>query len=702
MTAYRHLPASAASVLLGTALLLACAPKAQAAEDTKQDIATQAQAELVQKQGTEPEKPAVGDAAEQAQTEEKPTQTTNVSTKESAPASETSDVPAANVEASAVKDEEPAKTEKQARPADQPAEVKVPKQVTKNWSVKTTSPAPKPQERESETVDTTKIDKALNEFFDKEKLWQMEIDTARGVVPDPSLIFPNFNSAEESGLHISWQTEPDVSTLGDKPATVLVSFTPSILADGTQYSYVRQLSTTVHVYEKESDYAMVYGDPGQPGDGTCRNYFVYYDTDIQKPIAKRVFYGREGDYDESLDETHLAMNPTSGEYHVLGYETGNQGGSSSDYNSQLGEIAQKYNLNEEEIEAAKNVVELAGNGYMNGDTGSYDTTISILSFGEGQLHNRVYFVTSRSPRNVPSDLADFWGSNDYDFSDGNIPDPRYFVVNWSRLPEGSTIEWAEKPQMGPDGLENPDTASVAVTVNGVTTKIYVNGCGNFPHNPPRLDPSYKGEVTSLDDYYKHPYHAILRSDIPTVEVGTLPAARDFIKYHQQSASLDDAVWAIKPDITKAGFTHGAISFPGGDFLLVFLDVVPKKTPDPKPDSDPKPKPDPKPDPEPKPDPDPDPDPEPQPDPDPDIPDKPNEPEHDKDDDKPEDKKPEEKKQAVKKVVTKTTVVERKVSKPTVQQKRTALPQTGNKGLLVLALGAAVSIIGLGLLRKKRY
>lgn len=77
------------------------------------------------------------------------------------------------------------------------------------------------------------------------------------------------------------------------------------------------------------------------------------------------------------------------------------------------------------------------------------------------------------------------------------------------------------------------------------------------------------------------------------------------------------------------------------------------------------------------------------------------PERAHDEDQSEDKQPEEKKQTTRTVVTKTSVVKKTVTKPVTQQKRAALPQTDNQGLLVLALGAAISIIGLGLLHKKK-
>lgn len=101
-----------------------------------------------------------------------------------------------------------------------------------------------------------------------------------------------------------------------------------------------------------------------------------------------------------------------------------------------------------------------------------------------------------------------------------------------------------------------------------------------------------------------------------------------------------------------------------------------------------------------PEPQPEPDPIPVPTPDP-LPDIAEDPERTHDEDQSEDKQLEEKKQTTRTVVTKTSVVKKTVTKPVTQQKRAALPQTGNQGLLVLALGAAISIIGLGLLHKKK-
>lgn len=664
MTANRRLPASAASVLLGTALLLTCAPKVQAAEQ-KPSAPTNADSELVQEKDTvtkDSDKEIVQKPEESIATEE--------SAKSIAPEESVEQTP-----------EKPAS-------ADQ------------NQTVQKISAPVKNQKEEK--ADPEKIKSALDQLFDNFEFLKMPIDTEKGVLPDPSLIFANAYNRPD--LSFSWELKPDVNQVGtDQQVRVRVT-----LPDFNGFRYDKVLSTTVHVWEHESDYAMVYGDPGEDHSNP-RNTFVYYDVDQQKPLETRVFYGHKGeDINEDLQPTWDAMNLSDNQYDFMGYTLATRKILPPDYSDILKKVSTGLNTEEKKsIKTIFSMVEPFGKG-------NYSTSVTdpgINNFSEYRRKNMVYFVTSVTGHEEPYPHDyDWWGYNLFDCSNGNGPDPRYFIANWSQLPAGSTAEWQERPKVGLDGLENSPT--ILVKIDGKEQLVTLDRA-YLTSLVPYINASDRDKIHDIDDLYKNSGSTILNGIIPKVTVGSkVPDPTDFIKYYRKGTGPEDLQWAILPNITKPGLASGALYLKdpnagGRDLLYVLVEVVnpaPEKPKDHEEHKDPDPKP--KPDPEPEPQPEPQPDPIPVPTPDP-LPDIAEDPEKDEDNDKPEDKKPEDKKQTTetkrtaKKVIKKTSVVEKNVAKPVVRQKRAVLPQTGNKGLLVVVLGAVLSIIGLGLLRKKR-
>jgi LPXTG-motif cell wall-anchored protein len=663
MTAYRHLPASAASVLLGTALLLACAPKAQAAEKTTEETATQTKSELVQKQSAEPEKPAAGDAAEAANTEEG-----------SRPAVEAD-------KKQATTEEKPAKSEQPTVVAGASGD----KQEAKAKVVN--SPAPKPQARDAEEPAEPKpakpvpdnVKSALDKAFADFKFLELPIDTTVGKLPDPSELL--LKNVAENSLQFAWKKAPDVSSTGEKDAVVTVT----ILNSDGSYSYDVNLHTKVNVWQKESDYAMVYGEPGP---GMFRKYLMIYDADLKQVIAKRAYYVNDV-YNPQLDESGGILSGTLPESMVFGYVPAVVKYQQSDYQDKLNDVLSQYELSVAEKDVVSTIFNKAKD-YAQDSYSPYPTAFQ-LGIHNDDFPTLVYYVASDTPRNIPNiNEPGYWlGYGEYDFAD-QLPDPRFFINNWEMMPAGATAKWTVPPTFDDHGsITNADKVTIEVNAGGVTTLV------NKAHGYDIFTPFHLP--------YNNTDWPVLYSEPRQTEKGQLPAPSAFFKRPVEGVDPSTAFWVIKPDVTKAGWTHGIISYAGNRRIVVFLQVNEPAKPQPKPDPEPQPKPDPKPDPEPepepKPDPDPDPDPIPVPKPDP-KPDIAEDPDKDHDDDKPEDKKPEQK-QPAKRVVTKTSIVKQNVTKPVAQTKRASLPQTGNKGLLMLALGAAISIIGLGLLRKKK-
>jgi hypothetical protein len=450
MTTYRHLPASAASVLLGTALLLACAPKAQAAESAQQEQ-------------TPTTTQSAGDAAKQVQTDEKPVQITDASSEEGDVSTKTSEAPVK-------KDEEAADTaeEKTSKPADQHAEAKRSEQETQKEPEKVTAPTFKSQAEDNKEKELpTNLKSALDYFFAKYKFLALPVDTAKGVIPDPRAVLAN---ADEYVMPIVWQSEPDVSTLGEHTASIKITLSTE---DG--YNYDVEIPTTVTVHEKESDYAMVYGTPSP---GKKRTSSLYYDTDQQKVIAKRVYYFDPEDENSEeyrrLGETFSAMNEAGADWAQIGYVKGTDKYTVPNDSGLIHEAEDQANLNEEEKRSFERFYNLAHHWGW-GHYENYFSSMRILNDA-----NNVWFVAAANSRDLPDNsnpMQGYWDPDHFDFSNGHLPDPRYFIKNFELMPAGTKAEWAVEPQVDENGLQNDPEIRVTTPDGNTTLVRYSEGDG---------------------------------------------------------------------------------------------------------------------------------------------------------------------------------------------------------------------------------
>lgn len=377
------------------------------------------------------------------------------------------------------------------------------------------------------------------------------MEVTKGGVPDVKSTIPDYEnyatsmSDDSDKFKVEWEKTPDTSKVGKTTGVVKISgvrdqYNEAIQQDNEE-SYTTSVTVPVNVYEKDSDYIIDNGNisnEADKNDKVVTNTVKFYDVVNKKIIRTDRFEG----YANS--------------------------GADSDYAYGLSNVLDKL-------------------GYKKMDEPPYQNGASesaYTSFSDQDQYFTIFveprYVDETDDYNTVPKLKKPGDSTSYLAWDKDV-DPVWFIGNINFLPQGTKVEWKEKPEfdfsMTNDGTEsyynNP------VVLNTPTIKVTVPG-----HEEPYiLDPS---EVMSfMLPQGTELENVAVKGNVETVAGHKISAKKviDFTGNGNQLTpdQFGKINWLVQPDTTKVGYTYGIVSveLPDGQESnqYVLVHVLPKQT-----------------------------------------------------------------------------------------------------------------------------
>lgn len=374
------------------------------------------------------------------------------------------------------------------------------------------------------------------------------VEVTKGGVPDVKSTIPDYEnyatsmSDDVDKFKVEWEKTPDTSKVGKTTGIVKISGVRNqTTQQNNEESYTTSVTVPVNVYEKDSDYIIDNGNisnEADKNDKVVTNTVKFYDVVNHKIIRTDRFEG----YANS--------------------------GADSDYAYGLSNVLDKL-------------------GYKKMDEPPYENGASesaYTNFSDQDQYFTIFvepkYVDETDDYNTVPKLKEPGDSTSYLAWDKDV-DPVWFIGNINFLPQGTKVEWQEKPEfdfsMTNDGTEsyynNP------VVLNTPTIKVTVPGHAK----PYILDIS---EVCSLmlPEGTGSEYVAA-KGNVETVAGHKISAKRviDFTGNGNQFTpdQFGKINWLVQPDTTKAGYTYGIVSveLPDGQESnrYVLVHVLPKQT-----------------------------------------------------------------------------------------------------------------------------
>ena len=382
---------------------------------------------------------------------------------------------------------------------------------------------------------------------DKYKPEGQDVNTKTGVVPAAEEGIAN-KSDLPSGTKYTWKTTPDVTTAGNKPATVVVTY-----PDGS----TTEVPVTVHVTSPETD-ADKYKPEGQDVNtktgvvpaaeegianksdlpsGTKYTWKTTPDvtTAGNKPATVVVTYP-----DGSTTEVPVTVHVTSPETDADKYKPEGQ-----DVNTKTGVVPNP-------AEGIKNKGDLPdGTKYTWKDTPDVTTAgestgVIVVTYPDGSKDEVPVTIHVTNPA-TPTDADKYTPEGqDVNTKTGVVPNPAEGIKNKSDLPDGTKYTWEKTPDVTKPG---ESTGVIVVTYpdgskDEVTVKVIVNTNNVTPETQP----------------------------IHTTP-GVLPNPADAIKNKDEMPAGTKYTWKEVPNVNTVGEHTGVITVTYPDGLQYYLELM---------------------------------------------------------------------------------------------------------------------------------
>ena len=464
-----------------------------------------------------------------------------------------------------------------------------------------------------------------------------DVDTKTGVVPDPADGIKNKGDLPE-GTKYTWKDTPDVTTAGDKPATIVVTY-----PDGSK----DEVPVTIHVTNPATPTdADKYTPEGQdvntktgvvpdPADGIKNKSdlpegtkYTWKDTpDVttagDKPATIVVTYP-----DGSKDEVPVTIHVTNPATDADKYTPEGQ-----DVNTKTGVVP-------DPAEGIKNKGDLPdGTKYTWKDTPDVTTegnkpAVVVVTYPDGSKDEVPVTIHVTNPT-TPTDADKYTPEGqDVNTKTGELPNPADGIKNKSDLPDGTKYTWKDTPDVSTEGnkpativVTYPDGSKDEVPVTIHVTNPATDADKYTPETQPITTP--EGKVPDASDGIKN------KTDLPndtkytwtdpdqvaqdvkkpgshtetitvrypdgsedtvtvtvnvpapegqniTTDQGKLPNPADAIKNKDQMPDGTTYTWKQEPDVSTPGDHTGVVEvhFPDGTTYEVTVDVhVDAVTPD---------------------------------------------------------------------------------------------------------------------------
>ena len=398
---------------------------------------------------------------------------------------------------------------------------------------------------------------------DKYKPEGQDVNTKTGVVPAAEEGIAN-KSDLPSGTKYTWKTTPDVTTAGNKPATVVVTY-----PDGS----TTEVPVTIHVTSPETD-ADKYKPEGQDVNtktgvvpaaeegiknksdlpsGTKYTWKTTPDvtTAGNKPATVVVTYP-----DGSTTEVPVTVHVTSPETDADKYKPEGQ-----DVNTKTGVVPSA-------ADGIKNKSDLlSGTKYTWKDTPDVTTTGNkpatvVVTYPDGSKDEVPVTVHVTNPsKTTDADKYKPEGQT-INTKTGELPNPAEGIKNKSDLPSGTKYTWKDTPDV-----------TTAGDKSGTVVVTYPDGSKDeVPITVHVTNPS----KTTDADKYKPEGQTI------NTKTGELPNPADGIKNKSDLPSSTKYTWKDTPDVTTAGNKPATVvvTYPDGskDEVPVTVHVTTPTTP----------------------------------------------------------------------------------------------------------------------------
>ena len=404
---------------------------------------------------------------------------------------------------------------------------------------------------------------------DKYKPEGQDISTKVGVVPEAAEGIKNKSDLPE-GTKYTWKTTPDVTTAGNKPATVIVTYpdgsqgevpitihvtNPTVTPDSEKYKPEGQdISTKVGIVPSAAEGIENKGD--LPA-GTKYTWKTTPDvtTAGDKPDTVIVTYP-DGSTSEVPVTIHVT-NPTTP-------------ADSDKYKPEGQDISTKVGVVPEAAEGIKNKNDLpSGTKYTWKTTpdittaGNKPATV-IVTYPDGTKSEVPVTIHVTNPTVTPDSEKYKPEGQDISTNVGVVPEAAEGIKNKSDLPSGTKYTWKNQPDVTTAGNK---PATVIVTYpDGSTSDVPVTIHVISPATPADSD-KYKPEGQTVN-----------------TKTGVVPEAAEGIKNKNDLPTGTKYTWKNQPDVTKAGNKSGTVvvTYPDGSTSEVPVTIHvtnPTTTPD---------------------------------------------------------------------------------------------------------------------------
>ena len=356
-----------------------------------------------------------------------------------------------------------------------------------------------------------------------------DVNTKTGVVPDPAEGIKNKSDLPD-GTKYTWKDTPDVTTAGDKPATVVVTYPDGSKDEVPVTIHVTNPATDADKYTPEGqDVNTKTGELPNPADGIKNKSdlpdgtkYTWKDTpDVStegnKPATVVVTYP-----DGSKDEVPVTIHVTNPATDADKYTPEGQ-----DVNTKTGELPNP-------ADGIKNKSDLPeGTKYTWKDTpdvttaGDKPATV-VVTYPDGSKDEVPVTIHVTNPATDADKYTP--EGQDVNTKTGVVPDPADGIKNKSDLPDGTKYTWKATPDVTTAG-DKPATVVVSYpdgSKDEVPVTIHVT-------NP----------ATDADKYTPE------GQDVNT-KTGELPNPADGIKNKSDLPDGTKYTWKDTPDVSTEG------------------------------------------------------------------------------------------------------------------------------------------------------
>ena len=387
-----------------------------------------------------------------------------------------------------------------------------------------------------------------------------DVDTKTGVVPNPAEGIKNKGDLPD-GTKYTWKDTPDVTTAGDKPATVVVTYpdgskdevpvtihvtTPTTPTDADKYTPEGQdVNTKTGVVPNPAEGIKNKGDLP---DGTK---YTWKDTpDVttagDKPATVVVTYP-DGSKDEVPVTVHVTTptTPTDADKYTP---------EGQDVNTKTGVVP-------DPAEGIKNKGDLPdGTKYTWKDTpdvttaGDKPTTV-VVTYPDGSKDEVPVTIHVTNPA-TPTDADKYTPEGqDVNTKTGVVPNPAEGIKNKGDLPDGTKYTWKDTPDV-----------TTAGESTGVIVVTYPDGSKD--EVPVTIHVTNPATPTDADKYTPE------GQDVNT-KTGVVPNPAEGIKNKSDLPDGTKYTWEKTPDVTKPGESTGVIvvTYPDGSKDEVTVKVI---------------------------------------------------------------------------------------------------------------------------------